>query len=145
VKIRAKRQRAGRALAVASALLQTVAGFQLAIAVAWLGLLFSDHAHALSSMSDGRHLDFVLTHDDSRDEHGHGSDTHLHGSPADDHVFHLASDDVRDSRRAPPPGLPVAVDASHPALPTSRVGGGLAPPFERPVPPLWRRSVVLRT
>ncbi len=145
MKLRAERARASRAVAIASALLQTVASFQLAFGLAWFGMLFSDHAHALSSASDGRHLDLVLSHDATRETHEHGPATHLHRSPADDHIVHLASNEAREPRRAQPIALPVALASARPMITAPRVGAALSPPPARPVLPLSRRSVVLRT
>ena len=145
MRLRAERAAASRAVALASALLQTIASFPLAFGLAWFGMLFSDHAHALSSASDGRHLDLVLSHDAAPEAHDHGASNHLHGSPADDHVVHLASDEARDTRRTQPTALPVALASVRPMITAPRVAVALSPPIARPVPTFSRRSVVLRT
>jgi hypothetical protein len=142
---RAERARASGAVAIASALLQSVASFPLAFSVAWFGMLLSDHAHALISAPDGTHLDLVLTHDPARGEHDHGGGTHLHASHAEDHVVHLTSDEVRNARQTPPSTLPVALASASQMITVSRVVVLLPPTSPPPVLPLSRRSVVLRT
>ena len=142
---RAERIRASRVIAVASALLLTVANAQLAFGLAWFGAQFSDHAHVLSSTSDGSHLDVVLSHAAAGDAHDHGHAANLRGSPADDHVVHLTSDEARDSRRTPAVAPPTTLASALPVIAAPRVAAALPPPSARPVPPLSRRSVVLRT
>jgi len=143
---KAERARMSRAVAVATALLQTLASVQLAVGLAWLGALFSLHAHehALTSVRDGNHLDIVLSHDVTHDAHEHGPATHLHGSPADDHVVHLASDAARDTRRMQAVALPMALTSARTMNSAPCVAAALPPPA-LPVLPLSRRSVVLRT
>jgi hypothetical protein len=149
VRPRAGRSRTRRVVAVAGALLQTVASVQLAIGLAWFGMLLShlphEGSHALSSVRDGNHLDLVLSHDAPLETHDHGSDTHLHRNAADDHVVHLVSDEARDSRRAPVGDLATTVATSRPVIAPPRVARVQPTPPARPVPPLSRRSVVLRT
>ncbi len=144
---RFERARTSRVVAVSTALLQTLASVQLTIGLAWLGALFSLHAHehALTSVRDGNHLDIVLSHDVAHDAHEHGPATHLQASPADDHVVHLASDEARDTRRTQAVSLPTALASARPVIAAPRVAAALPPPSARPVPPLSRRSVVLRT
>jgi hypothetical protein len=134
-------------VAIASALLQTVASVKLTVGIAWIGALFSFHAHehAFSSVRDGNHLDIVLSHDVTHDAHEHGPATHLHRSPADDHVVHLARDEARDTRRTPAVALPTSLASARLVITALRVAVALPPPPARPVPPLSRRSVVLRT
>ena len=143
-----ERSRASRVVAVASALLQSVASVQVAVGFAWLSMLFSLHAHehALSSVRDGNHLDLVLSHDAARDGHDHGDDTHLHVNSASDHVVHLTSDEALDSRRSLASGFAVTLAVSRPfSAAPARLGSARPTPPTRPVPPLSRRSVVLRT
>ena len=145
MKLRAEKIRASRVVAVASALLLTVAKVQLAFGLAWFGAQFADHAHVLSSTFDSNHLDVVLSHAAAGDAHDHGPAAHLHGGPADDHVVHLTSDLASDSRRGQAGVLAMEFAESRPRIAPTRVASARPAPPARPVPPLSRRSVVLRT
>ena len=145
MELRVERIRASRVIAVASALLLTVANVQLAFGLAWFGAQFSDHAHVLSSASDGSHLDLVLSHDAAGDAHDHGPAAHLHSGPADDHVVHLTSDPASDSRRAQAGVLATEFAESRPMIAPTRVASARPALPARPVLPFSRRSVVLRT
>jgi hypothetical protein len=112
---------------LACACAQSVAGASLLVSALWLGLHPGDHAHAFALLSDGGHVDLVLSHAASG-AHDHGEAPR--GEDASgafsqgDHVFHLTGGDVvsataRRAGLAAPPAL-----ASEAALPFASVSQG---------------------
>lgn len=103
-------------LALVCAIAQSAIGLPLVAGALSLGALASDHAHAVALLSDGNHLDLVLSHGDG-DAHDHGEAPPGHDHPASfshsDHVVHITGADATNAtpRRAildPAPVLSIA-------------------------------------
>jgi len=113
-------------------------------ALTFLQVFETDHPHALMTVIDGGHVDLILSHAVKRPV-GEG-DPGLHSKSAEDHVVHIARDDLAAAQKrladplpaAPIPTVPSVVTVS-PAL---RLPETLA---VRAASPFSRRSVVLRT
>lgn len=113
-------------------------------ALTFLQIFATDHPHALMTVVDGGHLDLVLSHDTT---HPVGDDApSLHPKSAEDHVVHIAKDELAAAQKriaASLPAAPIPPAPSPAALPRSLRAPSDVP--VRAVASFSRRSVVLRT
>ena len=109
-----------------------------------LQIFSTDHPHALMTVADGGHVDLILSHEATRPV---GDDApSLHSKTAEDHVVHIAKDELAAAQKRVAEALPVATSPPTPsvvALPLSLRSPSVGP--VRAVASFSRRSVVLRT
>jgi hypothetical protein len=114
-------------------------------ALTFLQIFSTDHPHALMTVVDGGHVDLILSHDATRPV-GDDDEPSLHPKTAEDHVVHIAKDELAAAQKRIAEALPAATSpptASVAALPLSLRSPSVGP--VRAVASFSRRSVVLRT
>jgi hypothetical protein len=110
-------------LVLASAAAQPAARSPLLASALMLGLLGSEHAHAVAVVAEDGHFDLVLSHEtDRRSDHPRDAGQSDPPSPllADaDHVAHFTSDDPLNAtarRKVSPPASVVAIALTLPPM-----------------------------